>query len=100
MLAKSPVEYPRFPSVTPLWDSAARRRKEAHILAWATPELYEHWLTTVLKRLQGKPREERIVFVNAWNEWAEGNHLEPDAKYVRGFLEANLRALSHFRGSE
>src|SRR5262249_22021174 len=60
-----------------------------------TPTNYEHWLFEALRRTQEEfPESERFVFVNAWNEWAEGCHLEPDRKYQRGFLEATLRVKS------
>jgi hypothetical protein len=59
-----------------------------------TPELYENWLKwaieTAEQRFEG---DERLVFINAWNEWAEGNYLEPDVRWGRRFLEATRNAL-------
>ena len=53
------------------------------------PERYERWLDGVARRASvAADGEDRLVFVNAWNEWAEGNHLEPDARFGRGYLEA------------
>ena len=42
-----------------------------------------------------KPKEERIVFLKSWNEWAEGNYMEPDLKFGRGYLEALLKAINN-----
>jgi hypothetical protein len=59
----------------------------------SSPENYEYWLSKVIEKTGDEfPHEERFVFVNAWNEWAEGCHLEPDRKYQCRFLEATLRA--------
>ena len=58
-----------------------------------TPENYEYWLSEALKKTKADyPSQERLVFINAWNEWAEGCHLEPCRKWGRNFLEATLRA--------
>jgi lipopolysaccharide biosynthesis protein len=97
MLAKSTPQHPRFPGVTPGWDNAARRKTGATILHGSTPWKYEQWLETVLGRLYDRPPEQRICFVNAWNEWAEGNHLEPCEKWGRAYLEATRRALDFAR---
>jgi len=97
MLAKSTPQYLRFPGVTPGWDNTARRKTGATILHGSTPWEYEHWLETVLRRLCDRPPEQRICFVNAWNEWAEGNHLEPCQKWGRAYLEATRRALDSVR---
>ena len=65
----------------------------------ATPSNYEYWLSESIRRtMQGFPGEERMVFVNAWNEWAEGCHLEPDRRFQRQFLDATLRARCHRSG--
>jgi hypothetical protein len=48
----------------------------------------------VLVKCQDRDPDEAIIFINAWNEWAEGNHLEPDLKFGRGYLEATKRALN------
>src|SRR5262249_49882522 len=67
----------------------------AIIVLNGTPANYEYWLAESIRRTQQHfPSRERIVFINAWNEWAEGCHLEPDRKYGRAFLEATLRVKS------
>lgn len=87
-------DYPVFRTVMPSWDNTARRREHAHIYVDATPTAYEHWLARMVEqtRLLGAPGE-RLVFINAWNEWAEGNYLEPDQRWGRAYLEATRRAL-------
>jgi lipopolysaccharide biosynthesis protein len=94
MLAKPDPAFKRFRCVTPMWDNTARRRTGARVYVGSTPKLYEAWLREVARRTIEKfPPEERLVFVNAWNEWAEGCHLEPDLKWGRQYLEATKAAL-------
>ena len=93
MLAKTKPTYLRFPCVTPSWDNSARRKENAIIARNATPVAYEQWLSEIGRRFEPPSPEENFVFINAWNEWAEGNHLEPCAKWGRSYLEATRRAL-------
>jgi lipopolysaccharide biosynthesis protein len=95
-LATPRVGYVRFRCVTPGWDNSPRRRRGARILVGSTPQLYENWLRTIVDvtRAEDREGEETLVFINAWNEWAEGNHLEPDQRWGRAYLEATARALS------
>jgi lipopolysaccharide biosynthesis protein len=94
MRLKPPVPYRRFRCATPGWDNSPRRQRDAIIFNGSSPELYEEWLKAlVLDTLADRQGDERIVFVNAWNEWAEGNHLEPDRRWGRAYLEATSRAL-------
>lgn len=84
-----------FRAVFPSWDNTARSQQRALLFLNGTPENYEYWLSqTISKTRKDFPGAERLVFVNAWNEWAEGCHLEPDQKYGKRFLEATLRAKS------
>jgi lipopolysaccharide biosynthesis protein len=92
-LQKPDPGYLRFPTVTPMWDNTARRKAGATILLGATPERYGAWLREVLRRLANRPAELQVCFVNAWNEWAEGCHLEPCQRWGRQYLEATQRAL-------
>jgi GT2 family glycosyltransferase/SAM-dependent methyltransferase len=86
-------QYRLFKSVMPSWDNTARRQHDSHIFLHSNPIVYEHWLREAIATTRRfAVGEERIVFINAWNEWAEGNHLEPDVRYGRGFLEATRRA--------
>jgi lipopolysaccharide biosynthesis protein len=100
-LAEAPPPYPWIPCVCPGWDNSARKKVEAAIFIASTPELYGHWLREVVNRQRmlipqdwqsGIPPES-LVFINAWNEWAEGNHLEPCQRWGRAYLEATRRAL-------
>jgi hypothetical protein len=93
-LATAPPRYKRYPCVTPGWDNSVRRPQGARVLTGSTPELYERWLRGVVDRFEPYSPEENLVFVNAWNEWAEGNHLEPCQRWGRAYLEAHARALT------
>jgi hypothetical protein len=94
MLQKEIPGYTRFPCVMPSWDNAARRRSGATILHGSTPQLYQKWLTRVLRTSEHGKGTGGIVFLNAWNEWAEGNHLEPCQQWGRAYLEATRAALA------
>jgi lipopolysaccharide biosynthesis protein len=79
---------PHHPIAVPNWDTTARYAGRAMVLHNATPDAFRQHFRDVLGLVEGQPEEERIIFVKSWNEWAEGNHLEPDIRYGRGFLEA------------
>ncbi|MGY4531949.1 lipopolysaccharide biosynthesis protein [Pseudomonas sp. TE3786] len=80
-----------FKTVFPSWDNTARTNNRALVVLNGTPDNYECWLSETLD-LQQAHTGENLVFINAWNEWAEGCHLEPDRKYGHGFLQATLNA--------
>lgn len=83
----------QFPCVFPSWDNSARR-KTATIIQNENPELYGQWLSFALGEVSNYPESEQLVFINAWNEWAEGCHLEPDRRFGRRFLEATRKAVN------
>ncbi|WP_323355989.1 glycoside hydrolase family 99-like domain-containing protein [Cyanobium gracile] len=93
-LARAVPPYPRFPCVTPSWDNTARRRWGGIVLQDATPERYGQWLRKTVEQLPTRGLPEPVLFINAWNEWAEGNHLEPDQRWGTRYLEETLSALS------
>lgn len=95
MMQRPMPDFPRFHCVTPGWDNTARREKNGTVLLGARPEVYERWLGHAAGRTRERFHgDERLCFVNAWNEWAEGNHLEPDRRWQHAYLEATQRALS------
>ncbi|HTF65025.1 MAG TPA: glycoside hydrolase family 99-like domain-containing protein [Edaphobacter sp.] len=83
-----------FECVTPMWDNSARRYRGATIVRNSTPELYEQWLREAVNRSTPDSTQERTVFINAWNEWAEGCHLEPCHQWGHQYLEATRRVYS------
>ncbi len=85
-----PVPYRRYRCVMPSWDNSARKQM-ARIVVNTTPERYEEWVRGTVERFTPYSPEENFVFVDAWNEWAEGNHMEPDLRWGRGYLEAHRR---------
>lgn len=85
--------YKRYPCVTPMWDNSPRRRGAYFSFKHSEPRYYEQWLLGVMNRFIPFSEEENLVFINAWNEWAEGNYLEPDLKYGRAYLEATRNAI-------
>jgi hypothetical protein len=87
--AKADPSYIRYPCVATSWDNTPRRRDgEIFLLHGSSPERYGDWLAQALRTQKRSQGGDGVVFINAWNEWAEGAHLEPDAKHGRGYLEA------------
>ena len=85
-------EHAGFPCIFVSWDNTPRRGENGIVFINATPEAFEAGLSETIESVIHRPHDERIVFVNAWNEWAEGNHLEPDMKHGLRYLEAVKRA--------
>lgn len=84
-----------YPCVLPMWDNSARRPQNmATIFKNSTPALFEWWCRMKIKLFNPFSKEENLFFINAWNEWAEGNHLEPDQRWGKQYLEAFERALN------
>lgn len=89
-----------FPTVFPNWDNTARRKEEGIIIQNENINDYTYWLYNSMKKVEHLSTEEQIVFINAWNEWAEGAHLEPDLIYGRLDLEATLYTKNAFEKQE
>lgn len=86
--------YRLFPGVNCGWDNEPRRGNRGRTYLHAAPYAYRTWLQdTIARRLEGVPCSERLIFVNAWNEWAEGAVLEPDLRLGHAWLQATRSAL-------
>ena len=93
-LARPAANYPLYRGVMPGWDNTARRMERATAWINSSPELYGRWLRGAVEQMQREqPPERQLVFINAWNEWAEGAHLEPDVRHGYAALEQTAAAL-------
>lgn len=89
------VDYPMFRGVFPSWDNEARKPGRGYTFANATPRRYREWLGMSVDYARSHPvAGERLVFINAWNEWAEGAHLEPDRRFGYAYLKQTRAALT------
>lgn len=76
------------------WDNTARRGTAAFLFRGSSPRAYEAWVRATASWTRAhNPPPEQVIFINAWNEWAEGAHLEPDQRHGRAWLEATARGL-------
>jgi hypothetical protein len=84
----------RIPTVFPSWDNSPRRKDgESLVFVNNSASAFERWLRGAAEQARAQDDEPPLVFVNAWNEWAEGAHLEPDERHGRAFLEAIARVV-------
>ncbi len=91
-------DYTLFRGTCPSWDNEARTPNKGVSFVTATPERYGKWLRwTCHATMRTKTGDERIVFINAWNEWAEGAHLEPDRHFGYAYLRETANALAASR---
>ncbi len=95
------VPYKRFKGLMLAWDNTPRHGENAVVFHNVTPEKYGEWLRNAMLYTMRKFRgEERLVFINAWNEWAEGSYLEPDLHFGTSFLEATKSARAVVRARD
>jgi hypothetical protein len=77
-----------FPTIMPQWDRTPRAGNYEGVYVNATPENFKKHIADALRIIQDKEEEHKILFLRSWNEWGEGNYVEPDLKYGHGFLDA------------
>lgn len=82
-----------YPAIYPNWDHSPRSGRGGLILTGSTPQLFEEHVKQVLKELDSKPESRKIAFVKSWNEWGEGNYLEPDIRFGRAYLDVLKKQL-------
>lgn len=84
------------PTILPQWDHTPRSGWNGHLLVNATPALFKEHVREVLQAIKYKDESHQIVFLKSWNEWGEGNMMEPDLTYGRGFINALREELDNF----
>lgn len=82
-----------YPSVLPNWDNTPRTQRLGLVLTGSTPGRYQALLRAAINQVSERPMQKRLVFLKSWNEWAEGNYLEPDQRWGRAYLEATRSAV-------
>lgn len=95
-LAQPEKNFLCYRSVMPSWDNEARKPGRGHIFTNSSPQAYGRWLAEICRQARQQAPENRLVFVNAWNEWGEGAYLEPDRKYGYAYLRETREVLRQF----
>lgn len=85
--------YKVYRCVTPSWDNTARKKENGTVAIGSSPKLYYKWLKHIVNTFIPYSKDENFIFINAMNEWAEGNHLEPCIKYKNAYLKATKKAI-------
>ncbi|MBB6187494.1 glycoside hydrolase family 99-like domain-containing protein [Rhodanobacter sp. MP7CTX1] len=93
-IGRTKPDYRWYRAIVPSWDNTARRQHTSHIMVDSSPGLYGYWLKWLVRytRANNAP-EDQLIFINAWNEWGEGCHLEPDQEHGLAYLEETYAAV-------
>ena len=86
-----------YPTIIPNWDHTPRSGRRGYLFHKSTPEFFEKHCEEVLGKIADKPDDSKIVFLKSWNEWGEGNYMEPDLKYGKGYIMALRRAIQKMK---
>jgi len=84
---KVDFDVPVFPCAFPNWDNTPRKGRKGFVLKNSNPELFSEHFTDAMNMVKEHNDEEKLIFIKSWNEWAEGNYLEPDLKWGHGYLD-------------
>jgi len=84
----SSVEHKQYPCVGHTWDNTPRSGLNGVVYVNSTPAMFKSTVSRASAQLTDRPPEDQLLFIKSWNEWAEGNHLEPDLRYGHAWLEA------------
>ncbi|WP_321863710.1 glycoside hydrolase family 99-like domain-containing protein [Pseudomonas paraveronii] len=98
-VASKEPDYKLFRASMLSWDNTARKQHNSHTFHGFSLLRYKQWLSSITNNVFNNAKyskDEKLVFVNAWNEWAEGTHLEPDRKYGYGYLQATYDVLAEY----
>ncbi|MCS6996159.1 MAG: glycoside hydrolase family 99-like domain-containing protein [Casimicrobiaceae bacterium] len=94
------LDRPSMPGAFIDWDNTARYGKRARLFLGASPERFRYWFGRLVERVAFRPEPENIIWINAWNEWAESTYLEPDERYGYAYIEAVRDALASVSASK
>lgn len=95
-------DYKVFRTAMLSWDNTARKQDGSHIFHNFSLLRYKQWLSNIVNKISYSnkySKDEKLVFVNAWNEWAEGTHLEPDRKFGYGYLQSSYDVLKNYNNN-
>jgi lipopolysaccharide biosynthesis protein len=98
VLSKEP-DYKLYRTAMLSWDNTARKQNNSHIFHGFSLLRYKQWLSSIINKVYSNQKysaDEKIVFINAWNEWAEGTHLEPDQKLGYGYLQITYDVIRQY----
>lgn len=87
-----------YPSVIPNWDHTPRSGLGGTVLTGSTPALFEQHVVEAVDAVSAKVPEHQLIFIKSWNEWGEGNYLEPDQRHGRAYLEVLRRVAETAKG--
>lgn len=86
-----------FPTICPNFDHTPRSGSRGLVFTGVTPETFEKHVRNTLELVKDKPDERKIIVLKSWNEWGEGNYMEPDERYGKGYIEAMRRAIDDLK---
>lgn len=89
----SKFKFSAYPTIFPNWDHTPRMGRKGVVLANSNPDLFEALVRNAVDSVQNRDDEHKIVFLKSWNEWAEGNYMEPDTRWGDSYLEALSKAI-------
>jgi hypothetical protein len=96
LIFKDTLKVTHYPMAVPNWDTTARYQRNALVLHNSNPVLFRSHLRKVLKQVANHQPEQRIVFIKSWNEWAEGNYMEPSRQFGLEYLTVVKEELQNF----